>query len=240
MKQLSCVALGLVLSASVCAQSRLQGDVGLAIYDTPAIARKVEHSHALLPYVYADYGPFYARINTLGYKLTPMGMGHLEVATRITLEGYSSTQAGIARRAQPMPLGLGTFQKTPWGGVFVYDFVDPTSGGNLFDATYVAKLNWGGLSVYPQVGVERRSAKYVQHLYGVSASEATASQLASYNPTSSVNTVAGVTLQYPLNADYGLTVQWRKRWLDASMSDSPLVAVKSQTTSFVAISRSFN
>jgi hypothetical protein len=87
----------------------LKGDVGAAVYRTPAITRTVDSSNAVLPYVYADYGPFYSRINTLGYKAVPFGAGHLELATRITLEGYSSAQAGMTDRASPMPVGVGTF-----------------------------------------------------------------------------------------------------------------------------------
>lgn len=231
-----------VWGASVCAQSgyTLQGDVGGAIYRTPAIVKTSDSSHAVLPYVYADYGPFYARINTLGYKVQPMGAGHFELATRITLEGYKSTQVGIEDRAQPVPIGVGTFQKTRYGGFFIYDFHDVTSGGNLFDASYVAKFRLGVVNVYPQLGIERRSTAYVQHLYGVTPVETAATQIRTYSPGSSVSPNASVTLQYPLSTRSSITYQIRKKWLDASITDSPLVNVKSQTTSFLALTRTFD
>jgi outer membrane protein len=230
-----------VWAASVWGQAayNLQGDVGGAVYRTPAIVRTSDDSNTVLPYVYADYGPFYARINTFGFKVFPMGAGNFELATRITLEGYKSTQVGIEDRANPFPIGVGTFQKTRYGGFFVYDFYDVTSGGNLFDASYVAKFRVGRVTVYPQIGVERRSAEYVQHLYGVTAAESAATGMAVYTPSSSVNPNAGVTLQYPLSARMNLTYQLRKKWLDASMTDSPLVSAQSQTTGFLAITRSF-
>lgn len=240
--RISVVCGAYALSASALAQANdtLDGDVGAAVYRTPAIVKTTDRSNAVLPYVYADYGRFYARINTLGYKVQPMGAGHFELATRITLEGYKSTQTGIDDRAQPMPIGVGTFQKTPYGGFFLYGFHDITSGGSLLDASYVAKFRAGSVSIYPQLGVERRSAAYVQHLYGVTAQENAVSQVSVYSPGSSITPNASVTVQHPLSDRLNLTYQLRKKWLDASISDSPLVATKTQTTSFLALTRSFH
>lgn len=221
------------------AEYKLKGDVGAALYRTPAITRTADNSNTVMPYVYADFGPFYARINTLGYKATPLGTGYLEVATRITLEGYQSAQAGIADRASPLPVGLGTFQKTAYGAFFLYDFYDPKSGGNLLDLTYAAKFRVGHVNFYPQIGIERRSAQYVQHLYGINATEATASHLPTYSAHSSTVPNVGLTAEYALSPHYSLTYQLRKKWLDKSITDSPLVNATGQTTSFLAVTRSF-
>lgn len=217
----------------------LKGDVGAAMYHTPAITRTTDSTNSVLPYVYADYGPFYARINTIGYKAMPLGAGHLELATRITLEGYASAQAGIADRASPMPVGVGTFQKTAYGAFFAYAFHDTQSGGRLLDLMYVAKFNLAGLSIYPQLGVEHRSAKYVQHLYGVSAAESAASGLRSYAAQSDATPNAGITVSYPLTTNYSVTYQFRKKWFDTGITDSSLVQGKSQSTSFLALTREF-
>jgi len=227
------------LTAQAQTVNKVSGDVGVAVYRTPAITRTTDSSNAVLPYVYADYGPFYARINTVGYKAMPLGAGHLEFATRITLEGYTSAQAGISDRAGPMPLGVGTFQKTAYGAMFAYAFYDPKSGGSLIDLTYAAKFNVAGFRVYPQLGVERRSAKYVQHLYGVSAAESATSGMVAYLGQSDLAPNAGVTVAYPLGAHYSLSYQLRKKWFGTGISDSPLVQGASQTTSFLALTLEF-
>jgi outer membrane protein len=221
------------------AADSLKGDVGAALYRTPAITRTTQGSNAVLPYVYADYGPFYARINTLGYKAMPLGAGHLEVSARVTVDGYKSAQAGIGDRSSPLPIGLGTFQKTAYGAFFAYSFYDPRSGGNLVDLMYAAKFRMAGISFYPHLGVERRSAKYAQHLYGVSASEATASGLSAYSAQSSISPNLGFTAEYALNDNYSVTYQLRKKWFDTGITNSPLVDTHSQTTSFLALTRSF-
>ena len=241
-KLASILVLTSLLSSSIAfAQNEyaLKGDVGAAVYHTSAITRTVDSSNAVLPYVYADYGPFYARINTLGYKAMPLGAGHLELATRITLEGFSSAQAGITDRASPMPVGVGTFQKTAYGAFFAYAFHDSTSGGSLLDLTYAAKFKVAGFSFYPQLGVERRSAKYVQHLYGVSAAESVASGLTAYAGQSDVAPNAGITVSYPLTANYSMSYQFRKKWFDTAITDSPLVHNKDQQSSFLALTREF-
>jgi MipA family protein len=231
----------LMCASSVCAQTEytLKGDVGAALYRTPGITRSMEGSNAVLPYAYADYGPFYARINTLGYKAMPLGAGHLELAARVTLEGYKSSQAGIVDRTSPLPIGLGTFQKTAYGAFFAYGFYAPNSGGSLVDLMYAAKFQVAGVNFYPQLGVERRSAKYVQHLYGVSTAEAVASGLSAYSAQSSTSPNLGLTAEYALNQNYTLSYQLRKKWFDTGITNSPLVTAHSQTSSFLALTRSF-
>lgn len=233
----------LLMTAALAAQAqpvnRLSGDVGAAVYRTPAITHTTDHNAALLPYVYADYGPLYARINTVGYKAMPLGAGHLEVAARISFEGYAAAQAGIQDRANPLPIGVGTFQKTPYGAFFAYGFHDPKSGGNLVDLMYAARFSVGAVTFYPQLGAERRSAQYVQHLYGMSSAEARVSGVSAYAARSSITPNVGLTAEYALTPQYSVSYQLRKRWLDNAITDSPLVHAQSQTTTFVALTRSF-
>jgi MipA family protein len=217
----------------------LVGDVGMAVYRTPQIAASTEKPTTVLPYVYADYGALYARVDTFGYKLTPMGAGHLELVTRLSFEGYQPTNSAIGKRERPKPIGVGTFQETPYGGFFAYAFHDASSGGSLLDASYAAELQFGGLHVYPQLGFERRDRKYVEALYGVSAAESARSGLTAYAANNSITPNAAVALEYPLFDSLKLTFQVRKKWLDKSINDSPLVNSKQQTSSFLAISQTF-
>lgn len=245
------MGLSLLLSFTACAEStskisddnhQLHGDVGLALYRTPSITRASGGANVLLPYMFADYGHFFARVDTFGVKLLPLGAGSLELSARVSFEGYKPV--GIPRikdRRTPLPVGLSTFQETPYGAFFAYGFFDPQSGGTLLDAMYVAEFKIGGVNIYPQLGVERRSAKYVQQLYGVSAQENAASgySMATYSPGNSISPNFGLAFEYPLNNDYNLTLQVRKKWFDNSITDSPLVTRKSQMSSFISLTRSF-
>lgn len=222
-------------------ENHLIGDVGVAVYKMPAITRASDKgSSVVLPYVYADYGPLSARIDTFGYKLLPLGAGHLELTTRLSFEGYQSEIAGINSRARPKPFGFGTYQETPYGAFFFYGFRDATSGGSFLDASYAAEFAIAGLHIYPQIGVERRDRKYVNGLYGVSAIEAQRSGLAAYTAGNSISPNAAIALEYPVLNTLKLTVQIRKRWLDKNIYESPMVNVKQQASSFIAISKTFN
>jgi outer membrane protein len=232
----TCLALG---AASTMAAEKLTGDVGMAIYHTPAIARTHDAGAVALPYLYADWGKFYARVDTFGYKLAGMGAGHLELTTRISLEGYKSTSSGIQRRGNPHPIGLGTLQETSVGAFFAYVLHDTTSGGHLLEATYAAEFKAGAITLYPQLSVERRSKNYVQHLYGISDVEAAASGLPSYKAGTSTVPAIALAADYPLGTDWGLTVQVRKKWLDSAIKSSPLVGRTSQTSGFLAVNKTF-
>ena len=243
------LSLGLLSSLSASAQTgaysvdnkrELQGDLGVAIYRTPAVTHAAGDANVVLPYAFADYGNFFARVDTFGVKLMPLGAGSLELSGRLSFEGYKSVgYNGIQERSRPVPVGLSTFQETPYGAFFLYSFYDVTSGGTLLDALYAAEFKLGAMTIYPQLGLERRSAKYVQHLYGVSAQENASSGLAAYNPGNSLSPNFGVAFAYPLENDYSLTLQVRKKWLDSSITDSPLVNSKSQLSSFLSLTRSF-
>jgi outer membrane protein len=248
-KKIVLTGLGLVFSILANAQTadkptddknQLVGDVGMALYRTPPVTRASGDANVLLPYAFADYGNFFARVDTFGVKLMPMGVGSLELSARVSFEGYKPVGfTGIQDRSTPLPIGLSTFQETAYGAFFVYGFYDTNSGGTLLDATYAAEFRLGGINIYPQLGVERRSAAYVQHLYGVSAQEASASGLAVYNAGNSISPNLGFAFEYPFENNYSLTLQVRKKWLDSSITDSPLVNTHSQLSSFLSLTRSF-
>lgn len=220
--------------------TQLHGDVGIGWFRTPAITRAAQRQGAVLPYVYADDGPWYARIDTFGFKAMPMGRGHLELAARVSFEGYRPADPAFGQRSTPVPLGLGTFQETEDGAFIVYALADPVSGGSLLDAAYAAELGTGRLHVYPQVGAERRSARYVRHLYGISAAEALRSGMPGTGQgTSSLSPNAALSAEVELGSRMKLTGMVRRRWLDRAITSSPLVTARTQTSLLLALTRSF-
>ena len=147
----------------------LSGDLGVGVERTQASAPGVSARTWALPYAYADYGPLFVREDTFGARLLPVGWGALELVGRVSTEGTDADGRGLAHRANPRPVGLGTFQETPWGGVFADAFVDTVSGGTLLEASYAAELPVGPVTFYPQAGLTRRSARYDQHLFDIHA-----------------------------------------------------------------------
>ena len=153
--------------------SHYVGDLGVGVERTQPSAPGARARTWALPYAYGDWGRLFVREDTFGAKLVPVGWGALELVGRVSTEGTDADGPGLAHRTNPRPVGLGTFQETPWGGVFADAFVDTVSGGSLLEASYAAELPLGPVTVYPQAGVTRRSARYEAHLYDVHAASTT-------------------------------------------------------------------
>ena len=222
---------------------KLTGDVGGAAFLTQSVIRSKDGKASVLPYGFFDYGRFFARVDTLGFKTIPLGSGYLELAGRVSQDGWradTAALAGLSERKTSIPLGLGTFQKTPYGGFFLNAFVDANkSHGALLDATYAAEFKLGNWSFYPQLGLEYRNAKYNNYFYGVSPAESSASGYAAYNAGASTTPMLGLAADVPLGGPWMLNLQLRHKWLRPAVHNSPLVSRKTQDSGFIAVSYHF-
>jgi outer membrane protein len=222
---------------------RLVGDIGGAVYSTQSIVLSKSNQTRLLPYAYLDYGRFFARVDTFGLKTVKLGNGYLELTARVSQDGWRADTpalAGLTTRKTPIPIGLGTFQKTPYGAFFINGFVDVNkSHGSLFEATYVAEFKLGKFSIYPQLGLDYRSAKYNNYFYGVSSAESSASGFSAFNAGASLAPVIGLGIDVPISEPWVLNFQFRRQWLDANISSSPIVKSGAQNTGFAALSYRF-
>lgn len=222
---------------------KLTGDVGAAAYATQSPVRSKGTDTSLLPYGFFDYGRFFARVDTLGIKTVKLGDGYLEFAARVSQEGWranTAALAGLADRKTPLPLGVGTFQQTPYGAFILNAFVDVNkSHGALLEATYAAEFKLGRAFVYPLLGLEYRSAKYANYIYGVTPIEAAASGYAAYSAGASTVPVAGLAVDIPLEGPWVINLQLRRKWLDSAVTNSPLVGRNTQDIAYAALSYRF-
>lgn len=222
---------------------RLVGDVGGAVYATQGIIRSKGTDTTALPYGFFDYGRFFARVDTLGVKALPFGDGYLELVGRVSTDGWRADSAalrGLADRKTPIPLGIGTFQRTPYGAFILNAFVDANkSRGALLEAIYAAEFKVGRAAFYPQLGVEHRSARYSNYFYGVSSAESAASGYAAYNAGASTTPLLGLGVDVPLGGPWVINMQLRRKWLDSAVYNSPLVSRRTQDTGLIALSYRF-
>lgn len=220
--------------------TRVKGDMGVAIYASNNPVRTDGDTLIPVPYGYFDYGPAFVRFDTFGVKLLPVGYGHLELLGRVNLDGYRTDNPvlrGLQMRHSSRPLGLGTFQETPWGGVFLNAFHDVrASHGDMFEIIYAAQIELGRHTLYPMAGVEHLSSAYTRYYYGVSAAEAATSRFATYTPAATTTPMLGMTWEFPLGGPWNADVYALRRWLGPAITRSPLVDKHTQDEAFISIS----
>lgn len=233
----------LLASTAFAAESlpdHVQGDVGGAIYASTNPAMGTDNTLVAVPYLYFDYGRFFARFDTFGIKTLPMGYGYLEVMGRINLDGYRTDNAvlrGLSRRRDSLPLGIGTFQETPIGGFFLNAFQDAgQSHGQLYELIYAAEFAMGGSTVYPLLGFEHFSRSYTRYYYGVTPTEASRSNFPAYDPKSSTMRMSGFVWDVPVVGDWYAQLYFLRRFLGRAISDSPLVNTRVQDEGFLSLS----
>lgn len=222
---------------------KIDGDIGLGAFYTGSIVRSRVNQVSVLPYAYFSYGRAFVRLDTLGVKTRKLGYGYLEIVGRYSQDGFdadTASLAGLTNRRTSAPLGAGTLQITPIGAFFINAFHDVSkSGGNLFEAIYVGKLELLGVPVYPQLGTEYRSKEYVRYYYGISPQEAANSQYAAYQPGGAFIPLIGFVAEVGLTREYSLNFYLRRRWLDRTIQGSPIVDQQFLDTGFVALSYRF-
>ena len=235
-----------ISAASVHAQNtfpdRFVGELGLGAYARTEVVRDTGGSVLVLPYVYADWGRVFARVDTLGVKTLPIGTGHLELVARISTEGFDADRSslrGVGDRSNPLPAGIGTLQSTPYGAFFLYAMHDFNSGGAYLEGTWGARFDVGRVAVYPLLGLEYRGAAYVRHLYGIDAAQSAASGLAPYSPGASLVPMAGVAATVPIVGPWAVQLQWRHRWLDDAIRSSPIVGARGLDSGHLALTYEF-
>jgi len=221
---------------------RFTGEAGVGLFARSEIVRSTGSSLLALPYVYGDWGRFFARIDTFGVKTARIGWGHLEVVARINLEGFDADTAalrGVGDRSLPLPIGLGTMQRTPVGAFFLYAMRDLDSGGTLIEATWGTRFDVGPVALFPLLGLEYRSGSYMKQLYGIDAAQSGASGYPSYTPGASTLPMVGLAATVPIAGPWAVQLQWRHRRLDGAYVDGPLVGTRTVDSGHVAVTYTF-
>lgn len=220
--------------------NHIQGDVGGAVYMGNNPAKSDGNTLVAIPYVFFDYGRFFARFDTFGIKTLPMGYGHLEIVGRISLDGYQTNNSilrGISERRSSLPLGIGTFQETPIGGFFMNVFYDANrSHGRLSELIYAAEIKAGNTVLYPMAGLEHLSAQYMRYFYGVSTTEASNSIYPAYTPKGTTTSMLGLAWELPVVENWYANIYMSRRWLGSAISQSPLVDRNRQDEAFISLS----
>ncbi len=203
----------------------LSGDVGLGADYTSRLV--TGHKNALMPYLDVEYDRFFARIDTLGIKTGKLGYGYVELVGRISQDTTRTDKSAI-------PLGIGTLQETPLGGIMINAFHDVSgSQGNLLEAIYGGQIDLPGITFYPLAGLEYQSANYVRCYYSEPG------RYQNWQPAGALNSLAGLIADIPLGGAYHLNLNLRRKWLAESIQSSQLVNQSYLDSAYLSLSYRF-
>lgn len=234
------LAAGLVASTAALADG-YTGDLGLGIYSRQGIYHGEQTQTDVLPYIYGEWGNFFGRVDTFGYRIMPMGHGFLEVSTRIKQDEMESSRlkrAGVEARDNSRLVGLSTFQHTPIGVVSLSLMQDVgDSKGQVLDMSWIGAIKptaW--LSIYPEIGLEVMTRKYTEYYYGVEAGEG---GYRAYAPKLALNPYFALHAGMPLAENWNLAVTVRNKALDEEIGNSPIIGRTGRWNAYVAVSYEF-
>lgn len=234
------LAAGLLASTAALADG-YTGDLGLGVYSRQGVYHGEKTQTDVLPYVYGEWGNFFGRVDTFGYRIMPMGHGFLEVSARIMQDEMDSSRlkrAGVEARDNSRLVGFSTFQHTPIGAVSLSLMQDVgDSKGQVLDMSWIGAwkpVSW--LSIYPEIGLEVMTRKYTDYYYGVEAGEG---GFSAYGPSLALNPYFAIHTSSPIAENWKLAVTVRNKALDEEISNSPIVGQTSRWNAYVAVSYEF-
>ena len=213
------------------------GDVGAGVVHGTAVVRGASAETSAMPYLNFEYGRVFGRIDTFGVQAVPFAAGHVEAVAQFRGDGY--TAAGLDKREDSIPVGIGTLQVTPFGAFAAHALHDlGRSHGSLLQLRYLARFSVGLVTVYPEVGVEAQSKGYTRYYFGTTPSEAVLLGR-SYRPDGALNPFVGALLEAQLSGRWYLDAYVRYTSLDREISASPLVEKSHGETALVSLAYRF-
>jgi MipA family protein len=218
--------------------NKLVGDIGIGMFTQKSYIKDVDGTTTLLPYTNFEYGRAFARVDTFGVKTTRLGYGYLEVAGRVSMDGFD--KAGLDKRRNSLPVGLSTLQETPFGAVWINAFRDfGASKGGIFEVTYIAELNLNKLAIYPMIGARYLSGKYTRYYYGISDAEHAKTGYETYRPNGSWIPTVSCVAELPLIANWIAVVNLRREFLSKEIALSQVVGKKISDSMVVSVAYRF-
>ena len=222
----------------------LVGDIGAAVYSSNLHIGSQGAQSLSLPYAFFDYQRFFVRVDEVGIKTFKMGYGYLEVIGKINLDDYrvkSPINGNSINRSDPIPLGVGTFQETPFGAIFANAYHDfGKSKGALYELLYFAQLEaYKNIVVYPQVGIERQSSQYANYYYGINSAESSLTGYNAYAASATNNLIAGMMIEIPVVDNWYVNIYGKRKWMGGGINNSPVINRSFQDNLFMALAYRF-
>ncbi|WP_442891967.1 MipA/OmpV family protein [Acinetobacter sp. 161(2023)] len=200
-------------------------------------------SQTLLPTIFYDNDKFYIEGDDAGYYLFKDDKNQLRIDGHY--DGNSYDPSGelrlLDKRKWSVLAGASYMRITPYGGFKARLNTDvlSRSKGTILRASYLAELDKGNLTVYPEAGFQWNNAKYNQYYYGVSDAESKRSGIAAYQPGQSISPFVSMTANYQLSKHVNAFSSVEFNYLSNEQFKSPMVKKRTDITPAVGLTFTF-
>jgi len=232
------------------------GDANLGVgFTVSATTRQYNNPDtvlASLPYITANKNGFYINGVNFGYELTadPDPFVAPELAVRIDILGVPRF-LGYKAEESPVLEGLADTNYSIHAGVslslvnapvnlnlqLLTDILNESDGSEI-SGTISKTYAWKKFSLTPALSLNWQDSALVDHYYGISASDATATR-AQYDAGSTINTAISITAGYPINEKINTFGALRLEQLGDEIADSPIVNEDSVSSATFGLVYSF-
>lgn len=200
-------------------------------------------NHSILPVIFYDNKKVYIEGSEAGVYL--VNNDNNELRLNAYYDGSEFDPAGKVRalnkRDWSIMAGVSYMRITPYGGFKAQIGTDvlSRSKGTVASLAYLAELNTGKWSIYPELGMQWNDSKYNQYYYGVSAEEAERSHLKEYHLDQSVQPYASLNVNYKVTRDWNAFAGLDLTYLSDTQSKSPMVNRRLDITPSIGIMHRF-
>ena len=200
-------------------------------------------SQTLLPVFFYDNDKFYIEGDDAGSYLFKDDKNQLRLDAHY--DGNTYDPSGelylLDKRKWSVLAGASYMRITPYGGFKARLNTDTLSRskGTILRASYLAELDKGNLTVYPEAGFQWNNAKYNQYYYGVSDAESKRSGIAAYEPGQSISPFVSMTANYKLSKHVNAFSSVEFNYLSNEQFKSPMVKKRTDITPAVGLTFTF-
>ncbi len=179
-----------------------------------------------LPVFFYDNNKVYIEGNEAGVYLLKDSKNELRL--NAYYDGNTFDPSGrvkdLNKRDWSVMAGGSYMRITPYGGIKAQVGTDvlSRSKGTVATLSYVAALDTGKWSIYPELGLQWNDAKYNQYYFGVSKAEAERSHLPEFTPHNSIHPYASLNVNYKVNKHWNAFAGLDVAFLSDEQRESPM------------------
>ncbi|WOE31855.1 MULTISPECIES: MipA/OmpV family protein [unclassified Acinetobacter] len=192
---------------------------------------------SIMPTIFYDNSLLYIESDEVGAYLYQDEKNQLRINTYYDSSSYDPDDHDrhLNKRKWSVMAGASYMRITPYGGFKLQIGSDilNRNKGTVITAAYLAELQQGRWTWYPEFGINWNNSSYNQYYYGVTHVEAQKTHLAVYQAKSAFEPYISINSTYRLNHKFDITSGIEINYMSNELYSSPLVNKRFDITAII-------